>query len=596
MGAGHDGAAKELAARLQSDGHTAVVRDFLDAGPLRVGTLLKHGYEFELRHVPSAYDATYRLWYRVPWMAPAVSWLVAALTRRRLMRWIRLLDADVVVSTYPLATLCLGRLRRRGTLRIPAVNFITDFGVHPLWVHRGIDLNLAVHDGPAKVAFERTGKPSVACGPLVSTAYGPDGATAPGARSVARQRWGLGDDERAVLVVAGSWGVGSIRETFEAIAGDGRFTPVVVCGRDDGVRQQIESAVAATSTSRSIVIGWTDEMPSLMAACDALVENAGGLTSLEAMRAGLPVVSFRPIAGHGVENTATMAEMGVSRLAGSISELLAALDTLCAPGPQRDAQVEAAQGMFVADGAALVVAAADVPVVRVHPVRRTARLAVRAATGTAAVMALAWTGLTTGVSVATAAGAGVAHPVAGARGVAYVGVRLSSAELADRSIRTRLESLGVTVVVDEQTAGGDPGAVQDLAAQGMDLANGGRGWIHAANGSLEHPAQWNRAQADVDAGHYLSALIGRPVNEFVPGRRVDAFDLFDSGAAHSEVVVPDEVWSTAMDLGDDRLSSDKIYLLNGLHSTPAQLSELIGHLSDELTANHLVAVPFNALQ
>ena len=56
-------------------------------------------------------------------------------------------------------------------------------------------------------------------------------------------------------------------------------------------------------------------MPALMAACDALVENAGGLTSLEAMRAGLPVVSFQPIAGHGRENTARMAEAGVSRLA-----------------------------------------------------------------------------------------------------------------------------------------------------------------------------------------------------------------------------------------------------------------------------------------
>jgi UDP-N-acetylglucosamine:LPS N-acetylglucosamine transferase len=40
-------------------------------------------------------------------------------------------------------------------------------------------------------------------------------------------------------------------------------------------------------------------MAGLMAAADALVENAGGLTSKEALRVGLPVVAFRPIAGHG---------------------------------------------------------------------------------------------------------------------------------------------------------------------------------------------------------------------------------------------------------------------------------------------------------
>ena len=35
MGAGHDGAARELAARLRAAGHHAEVRDFLDSGPLR---------------------------------------------------------------------------------------------------------------------------------------------------------------------------------------------------------------------------------------------------------------------------------------------------------------------------------------------------------------------------------------------------------------------------------------------------------------------------------------------------------------------------------------------------------------------------------
>ena len=58
------------------------------------------------------------------------------------------------------------------------------------------------------------------------------------------------------------------------------------------------------------VIGWTDEMPALMAAADGLVENAGGLTAMEAFAAGVPVVTFHPIAGHGKENAKTMATSG----------------------------------------------------------------------------------------------------------------------------------------------------------------------------------------------------------------------------------------------------------------------------------------------
>ena len=52
VGAGHDGAARGLAAQLRDDGYTAEVRDFLDSGPLRIGAALRSGYEFELKHIP----------------------------------------------------------------------------------------------------------------------------------------------------------------------------------------------------------------------------------------------------------------------------------------------------------------------------------------------------------------------------------------------------------------------------------------------------------------------------------------------------------------------------------------------------------------
>src|SRR5437870_8045787 len=41
---------------------------------------------------------------------------------------------------------------------------------------------------------------------------------------------------------------------------------------------------------RSIVLGFVDNMPDLIDACDLAVQNAGGLTSLEAMRRGCPLL------------------------------------------------------------------------------------------------------------------------------------------------------------------------------------------------------------------------------------------------------------------------------------------------------------------
>ena len=352
MGAGHNGAARAIAARLEDLGHRAEVVDFLEAGPFRIGAAMRSGVRIR------AEARTLCLRGALPPLVPTTS----ALPGGRLVGHrshpeagiglgSRAPRADVVVSTYPLSTLCLGRLRSIGQLDVPAVNFITDFGVHPLWVHRGIDLNLAIHDAPARRAATATGRETLACGPAVSPSF------APGAlplREPSREALGLGPTERAVLVVAGSWGVGNLEETWRALTAHGELTPVVVCGRDARLLEQVK-ALAASSRGRSVVLGWTDQMPSLMAACDALVENAGGLTSLEAMRAGLPVVSYRPIAGHGRDNTTAMDAAGVAHLAPDSTSLAETLDILTCPGPDRSKQIQRAQAMFRSEPEAAVI-------------------------------------------------------------------------------------------------------------------------------------------------------------------------------------------------------------------------------------------------
>jgi processive 1,2-diacylglycerol beta-glucosyltransferase len=598
MGAGHDGAAHEMAARLRAAGHQAEVRDFLDAGPLRIGRLLRRGYEIELKHIPSAYDATYRLWYRVPWLCPLISWLVCLLTHRRVLRWVRRGDIGIVVSTYPLATLCLGRLRALGRLRIPAINFITDFGVHPLWVHRGIDLNLAVHQGPADDARRQTGRPSIACGPLVAASYEPGVAATAKIRAEARAELGLAPDARAVLIVAGSWGVGRVAETFRLVGSDAAYVPIVVCGRDETLRARLQREADALP-GPSVVLGWTDRMPRLMAACDALIENAGGLTSLEALRIGLPVVSYDPIAGHGRENTAAMARAGVSLLAADEPGLLLALDSATRPGWQRHIQVGAGRAMFVADGAELVARTGRPAAVARLAAPRRARVvwatSSRTAAGLFAFAAIAWGGMTTGVGIAAAStGAGVARPPAVTRTV-YAGVRLDALELLDPTVIRAVRQLGITVVVDDMTAEVSPAAVQGLAAEGVDVENGGHGFRYNRSGHPVRPELWTRARLDAGAGQALSRTLDRPVPLLVPGRRINAFDLLATDGAKEKLVLAN-VEVQAGSHHDIDIANRSIVLINGLNATPASLIASLAQFRSALTAAHLTAVPLVGLR
>jgi UDP-N-acetylglucosamine:LPS N-acetylglucosamine transferase len=349
MGAGHVGASRELARRVEERGHRAVVVDFLDAFPARAGVAWKAFYLLQLRRFPESYESTYRLFYEHERLwAPFVAF-ETALAQRRVLRWLRDEQPDVVVSTYSFATLVLGELKERGQVRVPTVNFLTDFAVHPRSVHPGIDLNLAIHPAPAAEAARRTQQPSRAPGPLVAPAFTRDR----GARQAVRDELGVGD-QPLVLLTSGSWGVGAnVTDTVDAITRTGRYQVVTMCGTDERLRRTLEAR------RLGIAMGWTNRMPELLAAADVVVENAGGLTSLEAFASGLPIVTYRPIPGHGRDNAAQMAKAGVTHLAADEADLVDAIDRLSRPGPDRDAQLAATSALFVSDPAEDVVALLD---------------------------------------------------------------------------------------------------------------------------------------------------------------------------------------------------------------------------------------------
>jgi UDP:flavonoid glycosyltransferase YjiC (YdhE family) len=81
-------------------------------------------------------------------------------------------------------------------------------------------------------------------------------------------------------------------------------------------------------------------MPSLLRAADVVVHNAGGLSSLEALASGIPLVSYRCLPGHGVANAAAMERLGLSawpRTPGELSSVLAAASQVKAPAAAPDA-------------------------------------------------------------------------------------------------------------------------------------------------------------------------------------------------------------------------------------------------------------------
>ncbi|MFR9799268.1 glycosyltransferase [Streptomyces sp. MS06] len=301
VGAGHDGAAAELALRLAAEGFAVDRFDLLDLLPARLGRVVQEGYHRMLVRAPWAYQRIYAGTERAGGVGPASRALLRAAEEPVL----RALSpgTGAVVSTYPGASRVLGALRLKGRLAAPVLTYLTDFSVHPLWVADGVDVHLAAHDVPAGQARAAGARDVRVCGPVTGSRFRPCGTQR---RARARAAFGLPPDAPLALLVAGSWGVGQVREVAVELRDCGVAVPVVVCGRNRALAERLRAEGIAH------VYGWVDDMPGLMHACDVLVQNAGGLTSLEAFAAGLPVASFRCIPGHGLTNAAALEEAGVA--------------------------------------------------------------------------------------------------------------------------------------------------------------------------------------------------------------------------------------------------------------------------------------------
>lgn len=320
MGGGHLQVANELERRLAGRGSPVAVADLLELMPAPVGHALRWIYPAMVTHAPSLYDLVFDHFFLVEQRRAERASLPVRSSLPGLRRLAGEFRPDLVVSTYHLAGVAAAELRARGQLTCPAITMITTFGVHDLWLHPATDGYLCITRAAAARVAARTSAPVEVCEPVVRPQFRPT----PPPDAAARGRLAPGA-ERVALVVAGSLGLGTVAETAAAVAAIPGWRPVVVCGTNDRLRAEIGRA------ERTVALGWVADMAGIVAACDVVIDNAAGSSAKEALAVGRPVVTFRPLPGHGRHDAQMMADAGLTDLVDTPRALAEALERLSAP-------------------------------------------------------------------------------------------------------------------------------------------------------------------------------------------------------------------------------------------------------------------------
>ena len=332
IGEGHDGPARQLTAGLAAVDPAAEIEtvDFLRLVPL-VGTIAIGSSHFHSTLASWIFDAIFWLCNDVGPTRRLMNWGLGVLARRRTIERIEAFRPDVVVATYPGATLVLGELRASGRLRVPAVSAITDLAALRSWTHPAIDVHLITH--PESTAEVRELAPASAIRAV-------SGFTSPGFDRLldsprAREAFGLAPEGPVIVVSGGGWAVGDLEGAVAEAIAVPAANAVCLTGRNEDVRAAVETAFAGEP--RVTVLGFTDRIAELFAAADVLVHSTAGLTVLEALISGCRVISYGWGHGHVRVNNRAFVRFGLAEVASDRAELRVALArALAAPRrPQR---------------------------------------------------------------------------------------------------------------------------------------------------------------------------------------------------------------------------------------------------------------------
>jgi processive 1,2-diacylglycerol beta-glucosyltransferase len=326
VGEGHTTAAQAVSAavsELLTDARCDVVDSYRYASHV-FHRVASNGYIGMVKMLPALYAYIYDQAERATSVSGFKMWL-HHYTAVNLRQLVEKADPDVVVCTHAFPCGAMADFKRSFADAPPVVGVVTDFVVHPFWIHRNIDA-YAVATPAMRQALLNHG---VAHDRVTVTGIPVDPRFAvPASPRALRRALGIDPDKTTVLLMGGGLGIGPLEKAMIAIDRlPHAAQTVVVVGKNAALERRLRDT-ARQLRRRAHVLGFVPNVYDYMRAADVLVSKPGGMTSSEALAAELPLIMLRPLPGQEERNTRYLEDRGVGIRVESSVELAQALNRL----------------------------------------------------------------------------------------------------------------------------------------------------------------------------------------------------------------------------------------------------------------------------
>lgn len=339
-GGGHNRAAKAIKEELTNKSVNGITIDceIIDSLKIVNGTmdkLISRGYEKSAKYTPKAWGGVYKLTEtnlisRNEFKDNPLTSLIS----RKLKKLIEVKKPDLIIGTHPFPMIALSTLKKRSAssknsesntfteglhryyenLNIPPlVTVLTDYTTHSAYIQDEIDYYIAGHEYVKELLVEDG---------IDSDKIKPYGIPVEKSflshrdRNTVLSELDLDPNKFTVLLMGGSFGAGSIKDTLsELISIDRDFQIIVVAGRNKSLKDKLDKNLSLNQDSidkKIRILGFTDKMNDLLASVDILVSKPGGLTTTESLLKEVPMIVPYFIPGQEEENLDFLSNCGAS--------------------------------------------------------------------------------------------------------------------------------------------------------------------------------------------------------------------------------------------------------------------------------------------
>ena len=219
---------------------------------------------------------------------------------------------------------------------------LTDFYPHSYWVYEAVD-NYVVASEEAKSKLIENG-----VSPSKIQIYGVPidiRFNGPHSDKNIHERLGLDKNEKTILIMGGSCGLGPIKRiiyTLDRIESD--IQTIVVTGTNSKLNSYLRRK-AKRLNKKLVALGYADNVSELMGISDMIVTKPGGLTVSEALVKQLPIIIINPIPGQESKNTEFLIKQKAAIKAANEHELAILVDNLCGSPAKLEAMKKSAAAL-----------------------------------------------------------------------------------------------------------------------------------------------------------------------------------------------------------------------------------------------------------